>query len=101
MKNSKFSLAIIAVVFGLTAAFGFKAPEPKAFTNPYWEYNGSGDPTQPVNYTKLSGMPDCSGTDAICAIQAPANGNEPVISSGLKTRIETLNTSDGDVFLQP
>jgi len=98
MKNSKVSLAIIAVVFGLTAAFGFKAPVRHA-ANDYWLYNGTGNPTSPSSYTETSGD-GCSGTTSLCEILAPANGDVPVISSGLKSRIETLNTSDGDVFLQ-
>ena len=98
MKNSKVSLAIIAIVFGLTAAFGFKAPVRHA-ANDYWLYNGTGNPTSPSSYTETSGD-GCSGSTSLCEIFAPASGSQPVISSGLKTRIENLDTRDGDVFLQ-
>ncbi|CAM6054704.1 unnamed protein product [Sphagnum tenellum] len=84
------------MLIGLGSAFAFKAPERRQ-TNDYWQYNG-GSTTSPSSYSETSGIP-CSGTSAICEISAPANGNVPQISNALKTRIENLDTSDGDVFL--
>ncbi|MFI5160447.1 MAG: hypothetical protein ACHQHN_04180 [Sphingobacteriales bacterium] len=105
MKRFKINMTIAALLLGCVAAFAFKAPQPKPFTNPYWQYvPAMSGPTDPANYTKLPGSPVCSGSTVICAIQAPAQSaphtNEPSINSGLTTRINDLNTGNGDVFLQ-
>jgi hypothetical protein len=98
MKRIKISVSLLAIVLGLSSVFAFKAPERHA-TNQYWLYNGTGDPTAPGSYTETTGD-GCSGNTSLCEILAPASGSQPVISSGLKTRIQNLDTRDNDVFLQ-
>jgi hypothetical protein len=95
--------AMLTIVLGVGAAIAMKAPERKAVTNPYWQYDGSGSVTSPSNYVELSGSPSCSGNANICAIEAaedPNNPGEPLIDSGLSGRITAKNTSAGDVFLK-
>jgi hypothetical protein len=99
MNRFKINSSVIAIVLGLSAAFAFKAPAARHLTNPLWEYNGTTDPTLPSSYSPTTGVP-CSGSDAICTIEAPANGSQPVISNELKTRIQNHDTAAGDVFLQ-
>jgi len=101
MKRFKINLAVIAFSLAIVAAFAFKVPA-KHLTEPYWQYNGSGSVTDPASYTELPGDPSCGTTGNICAIMAPEDTNnpgEPLIDSGLSTRITNKDKSDGDVFL--
>lgn len=103
MKRIKLNLAIVALMLGSVAAFAFKSPQPKPFSNPFWHYNG-GNPDLPGSYTKVTGMPFCPGTTDLCAIEAPQQTGvtpaQPVISNDLKGRIDALNGTAGDVLLQ-
>ena len=103
MKRIKLNFGLAAMVLGLSATFAFKAPvKAKHFDNPFWHYV-SGDPTQSSSYTRDSGTPDCPGSTNMCAIEAPAstsNPNQPAISSQLAQRIESKDTSQGDVLLK-
>lgn len=101
MKRMKINFAMLAMLIGVTAAFAFKAPVPTALANSLWKFNG-GDATVASNYSATTGVP-CSGSDAICEISAPAdpvNSSQPAIDSGLQSRIEDMDTSNHDVFLQ-
>lgn len=101
MKRIKINLAIVAMLFGVTAAFAFKAPAHQ-FTNPTWQYQG-GAVTDPASYMEVSGNPTCGTSGNLCQIVAPedpSNPGEPLINSSLASRISSKNTSDHDVFLQ-
>jgi len=52
----------------------------------WFSLNPSGTPTQPSDYTLVSGTPSgCSGSNQICAVQANNNGsNQPVLTAALK-----------------
>jgi len=104
MKSFKINAALFAVVLGLGAAFAFKAPEPKInYTQSWFSYTGSGDPTDPANYVKDSGVPSCSGTANICAILAADNSGSPDITPALANEINAdlhSHTPSTDVKLR-
>lgn len=102
MKRFRINFAMIAIMLGVGAAYAFKAPV-KHFTNPYWQYD-MGLVTDPASYVELPGGPSCGTSGNICAIQAPEDPNnpgEPLIDSGLSSRISNKDKTDGDVFLHP
>jgi len=88
MKSFKINVAVIAVVLGISAAFSFKAPAQQSNFSQFWySYTGSGDPTDPANYVKDSGVPSCSGTANVCAIFATDNSGSPDITPALSNEI--------------
>jgi hypothetical protein len=102
MKTIKINFAMMALLAGSTLAFAFKMPV-KHHTDSYWQYSGTGSVTAESSYFEVS-SPTCpTGSNQICAILAPADPahpTEPLIDSGLASRISSKDTSDGDVFLK-
>jgi hypothetical protein len=93
MKSLKINLAVFAVVLGLGAAFAFKAPAPKNYTQAWFSYLGSGDPTDPANYVEVGGQPSCPGTTTMCAILATNDGGSPDITPALQADINSALTN--------
>ena len=77
-----------------------------------WVYDtNAADPTDPNNYTQYTGEGGldalCEQESEICGIKAPMDTSNPgstprpKIDSNLEHRIDTEDTSQGDVFLLP
>ncbi|HTI58991.1 hypothetical protein [Mucilaginibacter sp.] len=99
MKSLKFKIAILALACGITSAFAFK---PAPVVNSFWKYaNTLKSPTDPTAYVQSTNTCDEHGD--LCGIDAPANPShpaQPTISMALQGRINSLDTSAGDVHLQ-
>src|ERR1700749_4739908 len=101
LKIMKNKLLIILLIAGCGLALAFKTPS-KNGAPQYWCYM-TGVDTNPASYVACTGPICASGTIHICAILAnadPSNPNEPLIDSGLASRISNKDTSMGDVFLR-
>ena len=98
MKNSFKILGAFTFLIALVVTFSaFKANDHKKVRVAEWfQYNGSGDRTQPENYTHYGvTAPGCSGTEEVCAIKAMDNGNgEPEITSQLVNEINAAIAND-------
>lgn len=90
MKKLKLNFGILALVMGIALAFvssSFKAEQAKTLAESWFEYDLSGDPTAPENYSAVGGTPSCNADGAVCSIFAEVNGAEPVIDGALETEI--------------
>lgn len=82
MKKFRLLLVLLIAAASVTAAFAFtkaKAPAKKAATEVSWflyDEQFSGGTTNPMNYVKISGEPECNGSGDLCAIQAPVDEND-------------------------
>jgi len=105
--KKKFIIPMIAVaaISGAVLFSAFKANSGKATEQLWFQYSGSGDPTQSENYV-LSGSaaPDCGGDQQVCAIRALDNGfDQPEITSTLAAEINAAvsnNTPSANVGLR-
>ncbi|WP_428331595.1 hypothetical protein [Mucilaginibacter sp.] len=100
MKKMNFSLAFVALFLGIGLAFISSSPvkaKSNSLTLSWFQYNGSGSPTDAANYTEITGSPDCSGTTNICSIQATVGTNaKPVITPSLSTEINNALHNHAD-----
>ena len=93
MKKFQITLSLFAILLGAGFAFNSSrvtgSSHHPRLTESWFTYNGSGSVTSPLNYTEVSGNPECPGTVNMCAIQAVVeSGSQPDITTSLKTEID-------------
>lgn len=94
MKRLRINATFLALLFGATTAFAFKAPAAGSTTKTglaWYKFNG-GDQSNPANYSRMSGTPTCNGSADLCAIQGNDDGTHPSQA--------TVNAPSDERFLQ-
>lgn len=107
-KNKLMAIvAMFVMMLGVGAAIAMKVPEKKSkakFATSWFTYNGSGNVTDPANYTQVSGNPNCPGSTNMCSVQATVGtGSKPVLTDALKAEINNAianGTPTANVHLQ-
>lgn len=76
MKRFKSSLTLIAVMFGVVAAFAFNSA---TVQDEWFAYDGFGDKASPASYSLVDGgSPSCSITDdVLCRVFVESDGGNP------------------------
>jgi hypothetical protein len=103
-KSIKFVGALTMLIALTVAFFAFKPANHKTKSLQYWEYIGSTDPTDQMQYQLSSGPSCASGSNVVCTILAeedPAELGHPKISDeSVEARITAKDESSGDVFVR-
>jgi hypothetical protein len=105
MKNTFKILGAFTFLIALTIAFSaFKGQTEKARTLQYWEYIGSTDPTDQMQYQASSGPSCASGINEVCTILAEEDPNQLgyplIIGEDVESRITNKDESSGNVFVR-
>lgn len=109
MKNSFKFLGALTMLIALTVAFfafkpAQKTEQHKVKSLQYWQYNGTSDGTNQMEYASVSSPSCATGTNSVCTILAeedPSNLGYPKIAGEpVEANILAKDTNNGDVFLR-
>ena len=105
MKKSVKFLGTLAMLITLTAVFfAFKPAQRQTKALQYWEYVGTTDPTDQMQYQPASGPSCASGTNVVCTILAEEDlsslGYPKIAGEPIEGRITSKDENSGDVFVR-